>query len=1286
MAINEKATVEVQVNGQQARQELNQLREYATNLSAALEKAYEAGDKKQIKALTKELKFVNSQMKTLQRTSVDIDKVMNNLSTTGPKELRQTLKAINAELSSGRVQRGSEEWAKYAKAARQVNEELKKIKVETEGAQKSFTDIVAEQTTKWWSLYDIAKNSIGMIYSFGSEKVQTFAQMDEAMSQVTKYTGMAREEVNSLNEDFKKMDTRTAREQLNALAGDAGRLGIQAKDQVLEFVDAADKINVALGEDLGEDAVKNIGKLAMMFGEDKTKGMRAAMLATGSAINEVAQNCSAAEPFLVNFTARVAGAAHQAHISQADILGFAASMDENMLREETSATAYQNILMKMYTKTEAFAEAAGIEVEKFSNLLRTDANEAILQFAEGLSKRGGLAELAPIFGDLKTEGAGVAAVLSVMAGKADEIRTRQALANKAYEEGTSILKEFDVQNNTVQAGLDKAKKRANDLAVELGERLQPIMAEGLHLTSTATKILINVLDFSMKYKTELIAIAGAYALYNGAVKAHNAYLVVSNGITKTATTLRILHAAATANLAGNLTGANKIMTLFNANLIKSAAGQKAATAATYLYSAAKAALTGNVKTATMAIRAMWATLNFNPFVAIATAVLAAGAAIYAFSTRTSEADKAMKSFASSNMKEHEEMYKLYDAIRKTNEGTQQRKDLITEFNSKYGSYISNLLTEKSTVDELTTAYREASTAIQNKIAMQKIEEAKANVTNSSIETRGEAMSEFQSILQRTLPASMADNMRSTVIDYVNDNLAKGFTVQQIQQQIGKKLAKYVPNVSDRADAISAVKDYANAVAEDMKKVAEIERTMGSLIVKPKTHGKPSNELDEVVVTPTSGGGAGGGTPLSEEEQKKIVNAKLEAEELRHQNELADLKRAYLSNDTMTRERYMRLSEDLELAHLNRQLVIAGLEPEKKAALVQKVLDLQLKQREDNAKALEKQEKDKLEKEKQDKEKQEKEALTAHEKKLQLDIEAATRRHYEQCTSEEEYQIEISDITDRYYKDLLNDTRISEEEKARITQEVQQKSLEDEQAIYEKKTEQFNKMKETITGSAQAMGEAMAQLFTDEETDFGDFMGNILTIMLDALEKQLIAQQAAAIAAVTINDISTKGFAGLATAAAKIALITAAFETAKVVLGNFYTGGYTGGGQWDEPKGIVHSNEFVANRFAVANPSVRPVLDLINQAQRNNTISTLSATDISRVLPGTGGTQTVVVQNDNPELMRLIKDNASVILALKDRMDIPTLSYVRASGDMSIEEAQKLLAKMKSNVSRTKNVQ
>ena len=1263
MAINEKATVEVQVNGQQARQELNQLREYATNLSAALEKAYEAGDKKQIKALTKELKYVNSQMKTLQRTSVDIDKVMKNLSTTGPKELRQTLKAINAELSSGRVQRGSEEWAKYAQAARKVNDELKKIEIETKGAQQSFSDRLTSTATKWWGAYTIATDFHDRIKSFATSKVQSFAQMDEAMSQATKYTGMARDEVKGLNEDFKKMDTRTAREQLNFLAGEAGRLSIKSKDQILEFVDAADKINVALGEDLGEDAVKNIGKLAMMFGEDKTKGMRGAMLATGSAVNEVAQTCSAAEPFLVNFTARVAGAAHQAGIAQTDILGFAATMDENMLREETSATAYQNILMKMYTSTEKFADAAGIEVQKFSELLRTDANEALLQFAEGLSKKGGLADLAPLFGDLKTEGAGVSAVLSVMAGKADEIRARQALANKAYQEGTSILKEFDVQNNTVQAGLDKAKKRANDLAVELGERLQPIMAEGLHLTSATTKVLITVLDFSMKHKKELIAVAGALLVYNGAIKAHNAYLTISNGITKTATTLRIIHAAATANLAGNLTGANKILTIFNANMIKSAAGQKAATAAVYLFSAAKAALTGNVKTATVAIRALWTTLNLNPFVAIATAVLAAGAAIYAFTSRTTEADKAMKSFSADNMKEQQEMYKLYDAIRKTNEGTQQRRDLINEFNSKYGSYISNLLTEKTTVDELAAAYREASTAIQNKIAMQKIEEAKTNVTNESIEERGEAMSEFQSILQRTLPASMADKMRSTVIDYVNTNLAKGFSVKEIGWELSKGLAKYIPDEKQRGEANRAIADYANAVAKDMKKIAEIERTMGSLIVKPKAQAKPTNVLEEVVVTPTSGGGAGGGTPVDEEARKKAVNAALEAEELRHQNELANLKRAYLANDTMTRKEYAALAEDLELQHLSRQLEIAGLEPDKRAAIEQKILDARIKFQEDCAK----------ETEQQNKEAQE-QALSQREKQYQLEVEEATSKHYREMTSEAEFLQQLADMELAYYQDMLDNYVLTEEQKEQIQQKIRENRLQQEEADYQKRKEQQEKERalaqkytDIAKSVAEDYGTTMGEMIANGELTMKNFLKETLLMAVDALEKVV---EIACVEVMVKNLAATAplSFIGAAKAALQIAAIKAGFAVVKGLIGNFYTGGYTGSGAWDEPKGVVHSNEFVANRFAVANPSVRPVLDLINQAQRNNTISTLSASDISRVIPGTGGNgQTVVVQNDNPEMMRLIAECSATMQMVHERFRYPIKAITTVSGRDGIKK-------------------
>lgn len=365
--------------------------------------------------------------------------------------------------------------------------------------------------------------------------VDEYAEMEEAEAQVIKYTGMTRDEVKGLNEEFKEMDTRTAREKLNALAGDAGRLGITGKKDVLEFVDAADKINVALGEDLGDDAVKNIGKLAQMFGEDQKLGLRGAMLATGSAINEVAQNSSAAEAYLVGFTARVAGAANQAKVAQGDILGYASVLDQNMQQQEMAATAFQTLMMKMYQEPAKFAKIAGQSVEDFTSLIKKDANEAILQFLDTLNKKGGLDQLAPMFKEMGLDGVRASGVISTMAGKIDDIRKAQRLANDAYRDGTSIINEFNVQNNTVQAGLDKAKKHFKDVRVELGEKLQPVMKYMITTGGLTVKGLGTMISILWKYKGAIVAASAAVAAYTLVVKADTMAKSLWTTITKGAT-------------------------------------------------------------------------------------------------------------------------------------------------------------------------------------------------------------------------------------------------------------------------------------------------------------------------------------------------------------------------------------------------------------------------------------------------------------------------------------------------------------------------------------------------------------------------------------------------------------------------------------------------------------------------------------------------------------------------------------------------------------------------------
>lgn len=447
-------------------------------------------------------------------------------------ELRKAAASLKRQMDNATP--GTEKWKALRADYLLTRQRMREVEVQAHDTRFSLSKM-ADGVNRYAAMGAGVVGALTGVALTARKCVDEYAEMEEAEAQVIKYTGMTRDEVKGLNEEFKEMDTRTAREKLNALAGDAGRLGITGKKDVLEFVDAADKINVALGEDLGDDAVKNIGKLALMFGEDQKLGLRGAMLATGSAINEVAQNSSAAEAYLVGFTARVAGAANQAKVAQGDILGYASILDQNMQQQEMAATAFQTLMMTMFQEPAKFAKIAGQSVEDFTSLIKKDANEAILQFLDTLNKKGGLDQLAPMFKEMGLDGVRASGVISTMAGKIDDIRKAQRLANDAYRDGTSIIKEVNVQNNTVQAGLDKAKNDFKDIRVELGEKLQPVMKYMITTGSLTVKGLGAMVSILWKYKGAIVATSAAVAAYTLVVKADTMAKSLWTTITKGAT-------------------------------------------------------------------------------------------------------------------------------------------------------------------------------------------------------------------------------------------------------------------------------------------------------------------------------------------------------------------------------------------------------------------------------------------------------------------------------------------------------------------------------------------------------------------------------------------------------------------------------------------------------------------------------------------------------------------------------------------------------------------------------
>ena len=606
----------------------------------------------------KEIEETNIDIKETKRQMQLVNRTMSNLKTSSIRDLEFSIKAINQQMAG--MDRGTEKFKQMQLQAKQLKAELQAVRAEGV-AQESWI----KRSADWFNrMQGIALGAVAAIsgITFTVKKcVEEYAKMDDEMTNVRKYTGQAAEEVERMNEDFKKMDTRTPRQKLNQLAEDAGRLGITSTAAVEDFVDGADKINVALGDDLGDKAVSQIGKLAQMFGEDKTKGLRGAMLATGSAVNELAQNSSASAGYLVDFTARVAGVGKQAGFTQAQIMGLASVLDQNMQQDETAATAVQNLLAKMFQDSAKFAQIAGLNVKEFAKTLKEDANGALLQFLAAMRAKGGFADLAPMFEEMKMDGSRATGVLTVLADKLDDIRSAQNLANEAYSEGTSVLNEFETQNESVQAQLDKASKKFLDLSIELGQKLYPAARYCISAASLGVRALSTLVDFVKDYWRILIVLTAAIVTYTAVSKAK----LIADKAQMAWLNIMILREKAHLVLVGLKTSALKTMAIV------------------------QMALTREIKLTTAAQMLWNKVLLANPITAVIAVVAGLTAAIVTLSEETSTAEQAQRDYndavTDANKQASDEeaaIMHLVSAIQSNTSAESDRKAALEELNGK----------------------------------------------------------------------------------------------------------------------------------------------------------------------------------------------------------------------------------------------------------------------------------------------------------------------------------------------------------------------------------------------------------------------------------------------------------------------------------------------------------------------------------------------------------------------------------------------------------------------------
>ena len=1319
----------------------------------------------------KEIEETNIDIKETKRQMQLVNRTMSNLKTSSIRDLEFSIKAINQQMAG--MDRGTEKFKQMQLQAKQLKAELQAVRAEGV-AQESWIKRSADTFNRMQGLAISAIAAISGITFTVKKCVEEYAKMDDEMTNVRKYTGQAADEVERMNEDFKKMDTRTPRQKLNQLAEDAGRLGITSTAAIEEFVDGADKINVALGDDLGDKAVSQIGKLAQMFGEDKTKGLRGAMLSTGSAINELAQNSSASAGYLVDFTARVAGVGKQAGFTQAQIMGLASVLDQNMQQDETAATAVQNLLAKMFQDSAKFAKIAGLNVKEFANTLKKDANTALLQFLAAMRSKGGFAELAPMFEEMKMDGSRATGVLTVLADKLDDVKTAQQLANDAYEEGTSVINEFNTQNESVQAQLDKAGKKFLDLSISLGEKLYPAVRLCLSTASITVRILSEVVDFVIKYRTTILALTAAIIALTVAESAHVIKL--------------------------------KAIAFWN-NIV----------------------IAGSKK--------LWAVLVAHPYMAVAAAVTALVAVLIDLNRQSDTAariSKELNDIREEAQKEIVEEKTKLENLRKAamdeTRSLNERYAAISELNRIVPNY-------NATIDKTTGKYRENKQALDQYIAslahlyevqgakkrIQKLSEDKVDLElkkqkvqeryddakkagfgfsyssisgatgntridasrhlKSELDDINSALAEKNKILS-TITKVYGNDIQSQEVQKVIDNnknngggssgesekerKAREKAEKKAEAEARKREAEAKRKQKQAADSIKAetnqlLAENAKAYAEGTKNYQQFVDDRQSIQLSgfeklKQLYGEESNEYKQLLDNQVSA------TKQHDDAIQKMNEQTIERERLQkeasikaqyydvnskiYQNDTA-LNEALYKNDVEAMKKRLALYKDREGSEEWLDL---------KAEMEQAELDHQLQMQESYQNQLRE-----LRQQfgKQDLQAQEtmylngldnlyKQGLIKEEEYQQMKLEitkqfAAQRA---QIDAEDHGAGSVQRKVDNKTTEMVDSARAA----AGDTQQTDNASIggyfssqiQNYQNTMEKLKELYGNDKQNHAAYMQAKAQVTANFLDNMVQQTSAAYNGINNILSSAsayaqacsdleqakisknYEKQIaaagnnskkkkkleekrdkelaaakskanrksmkieIAQAIASTAMAAINAYSSAASipvtgwvmapiaAGMATAAGMLQIATIKKQHQAEAAG-YYEGGYTGGNRYRKEAGVVHEGEFVANHNAVNNSSIRPALDLIDRAQRSNTVGSLTADDITRSL-GQGSSTVVApvvnVNNDNTEVRQSLDGVNSAVTRLNENIERGIKADVSIAGrdgiDRKLNEYHRML--------------
>lgn len=703
-------------------------------------KKLEVSDTKGLKKIEDALSTIEKKQKSSVLSAEELDKVILTLKTAPLEDLQKAAAQLQQELS--KTERDADKYVETSMNLRRVNEQINEVK---RSWQEHDNQIVAtiKRLTSYVLVYAGFNEVVGRI----KQLYQANLQLSDSLADIEKTTGLSTESVAELSREIDSIDTRTAQQELHDLAYEAGKLGISAKEDVLGFVKAGNQLLVALGEDLGgAEAVRQLMKVNAILGETQKLGVEKALLATGSAINEISQTSRASAGPIVDIVTRIGAIGEAAGLSMSNLIALGGTVDALGQNAEMSGTALNTFISTLTSNTTEVAQAVGLSDDYLKSLINQGKTmEAIIAVFEKMNAMGGLDVLAPIMKDLGSDGERIKQVLVTLSSGVDELKAQVFTSSRAFKEATSVTDEYNIKNENAMAIMQRMGNAIKESFINSG--------------------IVEWLTDVLRYISS-----------------------IPNRFERGETSIRLMAVTVQA-LVGVMIATSSAVQKASANIVLFTKMVKAGTASVNIFKIAWQWLSK----AMMSNPLGWVVLGFT----------ALTSAITYFKKSVDEATKAQSEFEAAIQKETFELSNLKYAIDKANVSNGERAALIKQLNDKYGAYLGFMVTENNYAEKQEYIYSLINARLRETLALKMRDKMMENIADKYTDQIQELQSKIIASLNKmqNVGETNAGDAMALIMDGMNKVVEEGGNLYDALDGFMEKYDKNIKQLPFSSDAL-----------------------------------------------------------------------------------------------------------------------------------------------------------------------------------------------------------------------------------------------------------------------------------------------------------------------------------------------------------------------------------------------------------------------------------------------------------------------------------------------------